>query len=64
MKYLVTVKEIYEHTYLVDATDEEDAECIVADKSDGCDVFEDYIESEYSVRVPDGEDLELYEEIK
>lgn len=45
MKRLVTVTEIYEHTYLVDAESDEEAEELVATKSNGCDVFEDYCET-------------------
>ena len=52
MKRLVTVTEIYEHTYLVDAKSDKDAEELVATKSNGCDVFEDYCETQYSVRLP------------
>lgn len=61
MKRLVTVTEIYEHTYLVDAESDEEAEKLVAVKSNGCDVFEDYCETQYSVRLPEGEDLSLYD---
>lgn len=61
MKRLVTVTEIYEHTYLVDAKSDKDAEELVATKSNGCDVFEDYCETQYSVRPPEGEDLSLYD---
>ena len=60
MKRLVTVTEIYEHIYLVDAKSDKDAE-VVATKSNGCDVFEDYCETQYSVRLPEGEDLSLYD---
>lgn len=61
MKRLVTVTEIYEHTYLVDTKSDEEAEELVATKSNGCDVFEDYCETQYSVRLPEGEDLSLYD---
>ena len=61
MKRLVTVTEIYEHTYLVDAESDEEAEELVAAKSNGCDVFEGYCETQYSVRLPEGEDLSLYD---
>ena len=61
MKRLVTVTEIYEHTYLVDAKSDKDAEELVATKSNGCDVFEDYCETQYSVRLPEEEDLSLYD---
>lgn len=60
-KYLVTVIETYEHTYLVEAESPKDAENIVVNNSDGCDVFEDYSGTEYEVREPDGEDLSMYE---
>lgn len=43
--YLVTVTEIYTHTYHVRANSAEEAEDIVADNSDGCNVYEDYNES-------------------
>ena len=61
MKRLVTVTEIYEHTYLVGAESDEEAEELVATKSNGCDVFEDYCETQYSVTPPEGEDLSLYD---
>ena len=55
MKRLVTVTEIYEHI------SDEEAEELVATKSNGCDVFEDYCETQYSVRLPEGENLSLYD---
>ena len=76
MKRLVTVTKIYEHTYLVDAESDEEAEELVdktedgcpssvnfsvSTKSNGCDVFEDYCETQYSVRLPEGENLSLYD---
>ena len=61
MKRLVTVTEIYEHIYLVDAESDEEAEELVATKSNGCDVFEDYCETQYSVRLTEGENLSLYD---
>lgn len=64
-KYLVTVREIYEHTYLVEAESGEEAENICAAESDGCDVV-DYMDSQYdSELVEDEEDLEgiVYDEL-
>lgn len=63
-KYLVKVTEMYEHTYLVNANSEEGAERICAECSDGCDVFKDYSDTEYEARVPDGEDLSLYDVVE
>ena len=52
-KYLVTVREIFEHTYLVEADSGGEAESIC-----GCDV-DDYVDTEYdSELVEDEEDLE------
>ena len=59
--YLVTVTEIYTHTYHVRANSAED---IVADNSDGCNVYEDYNESTYNARKANGEDLSLYETVE
>ena len=60
-KYLVTVREIYEHTYLVEADSSGEAENICAAVSGGCDI-DDYIDSEYnSELVEDEEDLESIE---
>lgn len=57
-KYLVTVREIFEHTYLVEADSGEEAEGICNAESDGCDV-DDYVDTEYdSELVEDEEDLE------
>ena len=54
MKVLVTVTETYMHTYLVEAESQED-------KGLDCDVFNDYCETEYEARLPEGEDLSMYE---
>lgn len=55
-KYLVTVREIFEHTYLVEADSGEEAESIA--ESNGCDV-DDYVDTEYdSELIEDEEDLE------
>ena len=57
-RYLVTVKETYEHTYLIEADSEEEAERICNEESDGCDLTEP-VDTEYdSVLVEDEEDLE------
>ena len=57
-RYLVTVKETYEHTYLIEADSEEEAEIICNEESDGCDLTEP-VDTEYdSVLVEDEEDLE------
>lgn len=57
-KYLVTVREIFEHTYLVEAGFGMEAESICAAESDGCDVG-DYVDTEYdSELVEDEENLE------
>lgn len=64
-KYLVTVREIYEHTYLVEANSGEEAESICNAESDGCDI-DDYIDTKYdSELVEDEEDLEYidYDEL-
>lgn len=62
--YLVTVTETYTHTYHVRANSAEEAEDIVADNSDGCNVYEDYNESTYNARKANGEDLSLYETVE
>lgn len=62
--YLVTVTETYTHTYHVRANSAEEAEDIVENNSNGCDVFEDYNESAYSARKANGEDLSLYETVE
>ena len=57
-KYLVRVRETYEHTYLIEADSAEEAERICAEESDGCDLSEEF-ETEYdSELVEDEEDLE------
>ena len=57
-RYLVTVKETYEHTYLIESDSEEEAERICNEESDGCDLTEP-VDTEYdSVLVEDEEDLE------
>ena len=57
-RYLVTVKETYEHTYLIEEDSEEEAERICNEESDGCDLTEP-VDTEYdSVLVEDEEDLE------
>lgn len=57
-KYLVTVREIYEHLYLVEADSSEKAESVCSAESNGCDV-DDYVDTEYdSELVEDEEDLE------
>ncbi len=57
-KYLVTVREIFEHTYLVEADSGGEAERICNAESNGCDV-DDYVDTEYdSELVEDEEDLE------
>lgn len=64
-KYLVTVREIYEHTYLVEADSNEEAESICNEESEGC-VPDDYVDTEYdSELVEDEEDLEYidYDEL-
>lgn len=64
-KYLVTVREIFEHTYLVEADSNKEAESICNAESDGCDV-DDYVDTEYdSELVEDEEDLEYidYDEL-
>ena len=62
--YLVTVTETYTHTYHVRANSVEEAEDIVEDNSNGCDVYEDYNESAYSARKANGEDLSVYETVE
>lgn len=61
MKVLVTVTETYTHTYLVKAESQEDAIRYAEDKGLDCDVFNDYCETEYDARLPEGEDLSMYE---
>ena len=57
-KSLVTVREIFEHTYLVEADSSGEAESICNAESNGCDV-DDYVDTEYdSELVEDEEDLE------
>lgn len=62
MKYLVKVREIFEHTYLVEAESKEAAEEIVIDNSDGCDLDNDYTGAEYEVRELGDEDPDQYDE--
>ena len=45
-KYLVTVREIFEHTYLVEADSGGEAERICSAESNGCDVPDDYVDTE------------------
>ena len=61
MKVLVTVTETYTHTYCVEAESKEDAERCVKDVGLCCDVFNDDCETEYEARLPEGEDLSMYE---
>ena len=58
MKYLVKVREIFEHTYLVEAESKEAAEEIVIDNSDGCDPYDDLVDTE----PKDDETIEYYDE--
>ena len=63
MKYLVKVREIFEHTYLVEAESKEAAEEIVIDNSDGCDPYDDLVDTVYETREPkDDEAMEYYDE--
>lgn len=62
MKYLVKVREIFEHTYLVEAESKEAAEEITIDNSDGCDLDNDYTGAEYEVRELGDEDPDQYDE--
>ena len=63
MKYLVKVREIFEHTYLVEAESKEAAEEIVIDNSDGCDPYDDLVDTVYETREPkDDEAIEDYDE--
>lgn len=64
MKVLVTVTETYTHTYLVEAESTEDAERYAEDKGLDCNVLNDYDDTEYKARLPEGEDLSMYEFIK
>ena len=61
MKYLVTVREIYEHTYLTEVNSKEEAEIIVAQNSEGCDL-RDYEDVEYEARELENEDPDDYDE--
>ena len=45
-KYLVTVREIFEHTYLVEADSSGEAKSICNAKSNGCRIT-DYTDTEY-----------------
>lgn len=63
MKYLVKVREIFEHTYLVEAESKETAEEITIDNSDGCDPYDDLVDTVYETREPkDDEAIEYYDE--
>lgn len=63
MKYLVKVREIFEHTYLVEAESKEAAEEIVIDNSDGCDPYDDLVDTVYETGEPkDDEAIEYYDE--
>ena len=64
MKILVTVTETYSHTYLVEAKSKEDAERYAEEKGLDCDPFNDYCEMEYEARLPEGENLNLYDFVK
>ena len=61
-KYLVKTREIYEHTYYVEAESKEAAEEITIDNSDGCDLDNDYTGVEYEVRELGDEDPDQYDE--
>ena len=62
MNFLVKVTETYEHTYLVEADNETQAQEIIEDNAEGCNVFDDYCGSTLSVRLPNKEeDLSLYD---
>ena len=57
-KYLVTVREIYEHLYLVEADSSEKAESVCSAESNGCRIT-DYTGTEYdSELIEDVDDLE------
>lgn len=57
------VREIFEHTYLVEAESKEAAEEIVIDNSDGCDPYDDLVDTVYETREPkDDEAIEYYDE--
>lgn len=62
MKYLVKVKEIFEHTYLVEAESKEAAEEITIDNSDGCDLDNDYTGAKYEARELGDENPDYYDE--
>ena len=64
-KYLVTVREIYEHLYLVEADSSERAESVCRMKSNGC-RLSDYIGTKYdSELIEDVDDLDgiVYDEL-
>lgn len=64
-KYLVTVREIFEHTYLVEADSSGEAKSICNAKSNGCRIT-DYTGTEYdSELIEDVDDLEgvFYDEL-
>lgn len=64
-KYLVTVREIFEHTYLVEADSSGEAKSICNAKSNGCRII-DYTGTEYdSELIEDVDDLEgvFYDEL-
>lgn len=64
-KYLVTVREIFEHAYLVEADSSGEAKSICNAKSNGCRII-DYTGTEYdSELIEDVDDLEgvFYDEL-
>ena len=63
-KYLVKVREIYEHTYYVEAKSSGEAIDIVHDNSDGCDINDDYEDTEYEARIYSDEDPGMYDVVK
>ena len=63
-KYLVKVREIYEHTYCVEVRFSGDAIDIVHDNSYGCDTHDDYVDTEYEVSIYNENDPAMYDTIK
>ena len=64
-KYLVTVREIYEHLYLVEADSSEKAESVCRTESNGSRIS-DYIDTKYDTElIEDVDDLEgiVYDEL-
>lgn len=60
--YLVTITDIYTHTYACKAESAEEATAIVLDGTDGCKIYEDFYDTEYEVREPlHGENLNIYD---